>query len=294
MLTEKQDLKFRKYLKRLMKNGDSEASYQIKSKWYLKHFEDMEFSLEESEALKSTFGEMKERELSSMRDLIENGTGHRMYEVRRKYVISDCSFEGILQVFEETGSPIFEGILNEVICKRKINDSRVRTRFFICFEKLEKELVDFKAQYIEMCKDWAANKFNGFSNYFGWTKEDWKKKYGVLKVVQLNSWEQEEVLVIPLDILQLMSSVADAAKMGKEQFVNEAGNDGDRFFTDRTHKLTYRLISKGLNVANMKIQSARVGKNIDSRITDGKLSVHARTILAHGDIIKPHYRYIIT
>jgi hypothetical protein len=43
----------------------------------------------------------------------------------------------------------------------------------------------------------------------------------------------------------------------------------------------------------MKIISGTVGVNINITLTDGDKTVRAYTIVAEGEIQKPHYRYLV-
>ena len=51
--------------------------------------------------------------------------------------------------------------------------------------------------------------------------------------------------------------------------------------------------NKGLNLTKLKIINAHVGVNFETTFTDGEKTITARTVIASGEIQKPHYRYII-
>jgi len=48
-----------------------------------------------------------------------------------------------------------------------------------------------------------------------------------------------------------------------------------------------------LNVDNLQLSTSYLDPNISTKITDGKKTVNAWTIIASGPIQRPHYRYLI-
>jgi hypothetical protein len=58
-------------------------------------------------------------------------------------------------------------------------------------------------------------------------------------------------------------------------------------------KLAYRIEKKGLNLDKITVKTSHIGVNINTWITDGEQTVHAYTIIASGEIQRPHYRYLI-
>ena len=58
-------------------------------------------------------------------------------------------------------------------------------------------------------------------------------------------------------------------------------------------KLADRIQKKGLVVDEIKVQTAHVGLNINTTLTDGQKTVRAFTIIAEGEIQRPHYRYLV-
>lgn len=58
-------------------------------------------------------------------------------------------------------------------------------------------------------------------------------------------------------------------------------------------KLASRIEAKGLDVTKLKVVTSSIGVNININLTDGVKTVNAYTIVAQGEIQKPHYRYLI-
>ncbi len=68
-----------------------------------------------------------------------------------------------------------------------------------------------------------------------------------------------------------------------------------RYFEGCLRALATRIEEKGLNVQSLNAESAFVDqKLINVWLRDGVKSVHARAIIASGEIQRPHYRFIIT
>lgn len=58
-------------------------------------------------------------------------------------------------------------------------------------------------------------------------------------------------------------------------------------------KLATRISEKNLNQDKLIITTAHIGINIETTFTDGTNVIKAWTIVAEGDIQRPHYRYLI-
>ena len=58
-------------------------------------------------------------------------------------------------------------------------------------------------------------------------------------------------------------------------------------------KLIERLKKKDLDINNITCTVNHIGVNLDITISDGKKTIYAYTIIAGGNIQKPHYRYLI-
>jgi len=57
--------------------------------------------------------------------------------------------------------------------------------------------------------------------------------------------------------------------------------------------LAARIEKKGLNVEKIKTVTSHIGVNLETTLTDGTKTVRAWTIVASGEIQRPHYRYLI-
>lgn len=67
-------------------------------------------------------------------------------------------------------------------------------------------------------------------------------------------------------------------------------------YSDSLLKLAVRIKEKALDVSKLTVNTelSSVRQNgIDTLITDGVNKVHAWTILAWGEVVRPHYRYLV-
>jgi hypothetical protein len=80
---------------------------------------------------------------------------------------------------------------------------------------------------------------------------------------------------------------------GEAFFVEQQRKLAVSHYEDSIIKLAARIEKKGLNQNRLKIETARVGVNIETTFTDGEKTVRAFTIVASGEVQKPHYRYLI-
>jgi hypothetical protein len=80
---------------------------------------------------------------------------------------------------------------------------------------------------------------------------------------------------------------------GVEKFVEKQVKEAGEHYESSILKLSAKIEKKGLNIENLEVKSGRVGVNFETTLTDGEKIVRAFTIVASGDIQKPHYRYLI-
>lgn len=145
-------------------------------------------------------------------------------------------------------------------------------------EILKKETKSLKTQYVEMTEKWAKKEFNRLlnSNCEG-TAILIRGKY----YPKNNSLTQSEI------------SKINSLNLGKEVFLKKAIDSAKEHYENSILKLADRINKKGLNVDALKVKTSHIGVNIETTLTDGIKTVNAFTIIASGDIQRPHYRYLI-
>jgi cell division protein FtsB len=81
--------------------------------------------------------------------------------------------------------------------------------------------------------------------------------------------------------------------LGIEKFVQKQVKEAGEHYESSILKLSAKIEKKGLNIEKLEVKSGMVGVNFETTLTDGEKIVRAFTIVASGDIQKPHYRYLI-
>jgi hypothetical protein len=155
-----------------------------------------------------------------------------------------------------------------------INEKEIIMKNLI--EILKKETETLKVQYIEMTEKWAVKEFEILKQFandytsgkFGY-KGDVSKRYHRLPYYIVNS-------------------------NGKvEQHVEKMVKNASQHYESSILKLADRIEKKGLNQENLKTVTSHIGVNINTTLTDENKTVRAFTIIAEGEIQRPHYRYLI-
>ena len=142
-------------------------------------------------------------------------------------------------------------------------------------EILRNQTESLKNQYIAITAEWAANEFVTLRK---WAKdyENGKFGYGVAskKYYRLPSY--------------IVNSNGTA-----EQHISAMVKNAEAHYDQSIEKLAFRIAEKGLNQELLKFSTSHIGVNIETTLTDGIKTVRAFTIIASGEIQKPHYRYLV-
>ena len=149
-------------------------------------------------------------------------------------------------------------------------------------EILKKETKSLKNQYVEMTKKWATKEFNRIKSIKEIdiiNERGWKNRSGRMEHTKASD--------------AYWNNIRRATSKGNEVFVKDAIKNAEEHYENSILKLAYRIEKKGLNVGSLKVKTSHIGVNIETTLTDGKKTVNAFTIIASGDIQRPHYRYLI-
>ena len=138
-------------------------------------------------------------------------------------------------------------------------------------EKLNQELIEFRIEYLTQIKTWLVN--------------DWGIKQAIINDYHAN-WSNE--------ISKLYHALPSSVKRNEQdKWLNNELSKAEENFNHNIIKLANRIAKKGIDIDNIKINTYNAFSNIECRISDGNKSIIAYTILAGGNIQKPHYRYLI-
>ena len=141
-------------------------------------------------------------------------------------------------------------------------------------DKLTLETQDLKDNYIKKIEEWAVREWNSI--------QEFRKSY-----TTGNYSIENEIKYYNLPAISCghTYTVQDYVAYQKEKAQDHYNNS--------ILKLATRVLKKGLNVKNLELSTTYFDPNISTIITDGNKSVRAWTIIASGEIQKPHYRYLV-
>ena len=84
-----------------------------------------------------------------------------------------------------------------------------------------------------------------------------------------------------------------ASHFDEKLFTAEMIENSRNHYYSSIQKLAFRIIQKGLNESNIVVKNSSIGVNIGATITDGNTTVRAWTIVASGEVQRPHYRFLV-
>lgn len=166
---------------------------------------------------------------------------------------------------------------------------------------LKAKTTDLKERYIQSVKDWAKRRFTTIENQIQWTEQKWYDYYNVKytivdergkDVIKVDTQEYNKKGYFKVwDDLRAYKKIV---KLGFDTFEAKEIKSAERHYNDSITKLSDRLIKKGItDGSTMEIIKAWVGVNLEMTIKSGDIITRAWTIVAEGEIQRPHYRYLI-
>lgn len=168
-------------------------------------------------------------------------------------------------------------------------------------EILKKETETLKLQYIKMTKEWALNFYKVCDERKAWNEEKWCKFYGLSPEVK-NANTCMEWIGFPKGFYNSKQSrvferdqnnIKQVIGLGVEKYVEKQIKSAELHYENSILKLADRIEKKNLNQGSLTAYTSHIGVNIDTTLTDGIKTVKAFTIIASGEVQRPHYRYLI-
>lgn len=148
---------------------------------------------------------------------------------------------------------------------------------------LKNETNSLKIQFIEFIKEYSINEFNQLSKL---TYNEVNEKWGYYDI-KWNRWCQSK------KSYAIWRQISKMTYEGLDVYVANAIKDAENHYENSIIKLALRIEKKELNIDLLKCTTSHIGRNINTTLTDGTKTVRAFTILAEGEIQKPHYRYLV-
>lgn len=165
------------------------------------------------------------------------------------------------------------------------------------YNKLLLETEPLKEIFIKKTVEWANNNYGRMAKMSYWTQRDWCEYFGLTPQINKNN-----VYLFPNGFYNTKDSKTHSRMCGEirrilskglDEYVKSEVTKAEQHYENSILKLTDRLLKKGLDIDKIEILTSSVGVNIDTTLTDGNKTVRAYTIVAEGEIQRPHYRYLI-
>lgn len=170
-------------------------------------------------------------------------------------------------------------------------------------ELLKQETTSLLEQFLEHTQDYAEKEFARMeSRKSSWKTQQWYDYFDVKYILMCDVRTKEEKCELDKKEYHRKGYYRMRDAMEKERRIVEDGLDkflekelksAQKHYDDSIAKLAFRIEQKQLNEDTLTVTSARIGRNIETTLTDGVKTVRAFTIYAWGEINRPHYRYLI-
>jgi hypothetical protein len=166
---------------------------------------------------------------------------------------------------------------------------------------LTKETETLKVQYIVKTKEWARDQFDSIMEKSNWTNLQWCNYFGLTQEIY-NEGRPSEFKSFPKgfynskqsrEYSNLKDKLRKIIQIGVEEFMLGEEKKAILHYEGSIVKLANRIEKKGLNIDKLVVETSHIGVNINTTLTDGEKTVNAFTIIASGEIQKPHYRYLV-
>lgn len=177
---------------------------------------------------------------------------------------------------------------------------------------LAQHTADLKIAYVQQCKDWALEQFISAQTLASKTQEELCVSYGIkfhfedsygsqILVVDGTEWklkasktqEQQMNAAKWSGIRARVQKAKDIIYIGQDKWIAKAEKDALEHYESSLSKLAARIEKKGLDISKMNVVHSGMGVNMNITLSDGVKSVKAWTIVAEGEIQRPHYRYLV-
>jgi hypothetical protein len=169
-------------------------------------------------------------------------------------------------------------------------------------ENLKSQTESLRIQYLEKTRDWADKYFDRMVEKRNWTEVKWCKYFGLTPKIANQGIIGCEFLSFPegfystkesKEYRNLKHEIEYLYKCGKNNYIEKELKQAELKYIYSIEKLAKRITTKNLNQDKLVITTAHIGINIETTFTDGTNIVKAWTIVAEGDIQRPHYRYLV-
>jgi hypothetical protein len=163
------------------------------------------------------------------------------------------------------------------------------------------QTAEFKSAFIAKTQAFAEREFTRAYEISKWPLEKWCAFFGIEPEVG-QYYTGETYLKFPKNFYntyhaktysQMNVKSGQIIRQGRDGYVANQIQNAERHYIQSIEKLSARVEAKELNIESIEVTSGFQGVNFECTITDGIKKVRAFTIIAEGEIVRPHYRYLI-
>jgi hypothetical protein len=168
-------------------------------------------------------------------------------------------------------------------------------------EILTEQTQDLKNLYIEKVQEWATSYHKAVSARKNWSVAQWCKFLGIQPEVRNTPYSNND-LIFPKGFYNsfngktynsLYNEAISMSRISVEKFKAKEVKKAEIHYNMSILKLADRILKKGLDETKLEVTASRLDINFEALITDGSKTVRAWTIVASGEIQRPHYRYLV-
>jgi len=150
-------------------------------------------------------------------------------------------------------------------------------------EILKKETESLKNQFLANTKDWSISEF--------WKTKQWMKDYGDGKFQYTNDYYGKRMRFI--DQAKYYKLPRYFFEDNPEKFIEKNLQIANEHYENSIIKLAIRIQKYEMDLDKLEVTTSKIGVNINAILTDGNKTIRAYTILASGEVQKPHYRFLV-
>jgi len=168
-------------------------------------------------------------------------------------------------------------------------------------KSLTEQSSTFKSTWLKISYEWAAGNYAMHVQRNEWSEQQWAEFLGIeTRIVQGRFGKSDWVTFHKGFYNTKKARTYETARNKSNRiarmllidYVESEVEKAKAHFESALEKLAYRLEAKGMT-ASAQISSQHVGVNYEAVIKQDNKVVRAWTIIASGEVQRPHYRYLI-
>lgn len=288
-MTKKEE-KLRKQIARLVQGKGDNTFSNIIMMWDYADLVNLKFDNKEEQQLmdENMLGLYKREERAVFHNIEMHKDGrHAFRNIKRRLKKSTVE---ILRKAQEKFGYVYQ--LEEAL--KDLEAKQEGSPFKNLLAKLQIAIADFKTLFMERTKNWMTNDFYRLEKYFEINLREsdefteWKtNKYpDYMGNYKYRAWKSEYYA-------ELAMNVSEAKKLGFDKWLAKKMKQADETFEAKTAKLASRLVRYEFDHNTLEVVGSVYNDvNFELMVKDKNQVKEFYTIIASGEIQRPHYRYL--